>query len=104
MPNAIDRLQNCLGRDPAHNHVDELHAGADIDYAVDRFCFASRGGDFGPDQVVLLRQAICWSGMSQIRVNRPEEYDEQLEARLTRAGIRWSLDGFLSADFIFLTL
>lgn len=98
MTNAIERLQRCLGLDAVHNHVDELSAGANLDYAVDRFCFASRGGDFGPDQVVLLRQAVRWSGMSQIRVNRPEEYDEQLEARLTRAGIRWSSDGFLSAE------
>ena len=98
MPNAIERLQRCLGRDPAHNHLNELRAGAGLDYAVDRFCFASQGKDFGPDQVVLLRQAIRWSGMPRIRVNRPEEYDDQLEDRLTRAGIRWGLDGFLSAE------
>ena len=70
-----------------------------LDYAVDRFGLARRSSEYiGPDEIVLLRQVIRWSGMTNIRVDRPINQPNDFDKWLNNAGVRWSSSGYLSAD------
>ncbi len=78
---------------------DQLSCFPNIDYSVNRFGLARCSvGDFGPDQIVLLRQAIRWSGMDEVRVDRPLHQPKQMDQWLKNAGVKWTPGGYLSAE------
>jgi len=79
---------------------DKVEGEPDLDNAVDRFGIArSSRADrlLGPDEIVLLRQVIRWSEMSDIRVDRPSGQYKEMNEWLKSAGTIWSPGGYLSA-------
>lgn len=96
---SIDRLKAYLGSSEKINFPDKLSFFVPtFNYAVDRFGMAyGESKILGSDEIVLLRQAIRWSGMTDIRLNRPSNYPE-IEKLLEKAGLKWSLNGYLLAE------
>jgi ATP-dependent DNA helicase RecQ len=65
-------------------------------YAIYRFLLSwSQAGELGADQAVLLRQALRWSGVTDLFVgDRPASY-ETLKYSLRKVGVDWSDSGRL---------
>jgi ATP-dependent DNA helicase RecQ len=99
VPDAIQRLKAYLGHTGEVISPDKLPGLPNLDYSVDRFGMAYLPAkELGPDQIVLLRQAVRWSGMEDIRVDRPSEQPEQMDHWLRNAGMAWGPSGYLSAE------
>jgi ATP-dependent DNA helicase RecQ len=92
------RLRSALlERRPPDISVSNLPLQPTFAYAVERFLSAwSQSRVFGPDEVVLLRQAIRWSNLESILVG--QKPDEECWLNLQRAGIEWGFDGHLRAN------
>ena len=95
MTDPTGRLRSALqNRRPPEAHQPCLPLQPTFDYAVERFLSAwSRSGVFGPDEAVLLRQAIRWSNLESILVGTKP--DEECWQNLQRAGIQWGWDRHL---------
>ena len=66
-------------RDIAWPH--KLAGVPNLDYGIDRFGLARssrKDNVLGPDEIVLLRQAVRWSGMPEIRVDRPSDQPDEM--------------------------
>lgn len=74
-----------------------FHGKPNLEYSVDRFGLAYNG-ILGPDQIVLLRQALRWSGMEGIGIKQPLGQSEKMNQWLKNAGMKWTSNGFLSAE------
>lgn len=99
MPDAIQRLKAYLGQTKELVLPDKLPDLPNLDYSVDRFGLAySTTESIGPDEIVLLRQAVRWSGMTGIRVDRPSGQSDQIDQWLMNAGVTWTPSGHLSAE------
>ena len=96
-PDAIQRLKGYLGQRKEEGFPSNVLGLRNLDYCVDRFGLAYRtAGSFGPDEVVLLRQAVRWSGMKEIRVDRPVQQLEEMDDWLRNAALTWTQTGYLS--------
>jgi len=79
-------------RTPPAATSDALPSRPDFSYAVLRLLNAwSQAGKFGPDQAVLLRQALRWSPSSSVLIG-PKPGDDDLLSSLKCAGIEWGWD------------
>lgn len=96
MPDPLQRLRTCFGQDDDPG-TGRLPSKPGFDYAVDRFRLAYQQGSLGPDQVILLRQAIRWCGMPQISIQKPADTPEEFDSWLQKAGVSWAPHGALSA-------
>jgi ATP-dependent DNA helicase RecQ len=78
--------------------VEKVSAHCGTEYVVWRLKQAWReGSPFGPDQAVLVRQAVRWSGATLFVPSLPQA----LRGPLLQAGVRWSEAGTLSAEPFF---
>ena len=99
MADAIQRLKAYLKNTKEEILPGNLSDSPNIDYSVDRFGLAfQRTGRLGPDEIVLLRQAVRWSGMDEIRVDRPTDQPELMDQWLRNAALTWTPSGYLSAE------
>jgi ATP-dependent DNA helicase RecQ len=72
---------------------DVLPNKPDFSYAVLRFLNSwGHAGKFGPDQAVLLRQALRWSTSSSVFIGSKPASDETQFSSLQSAGIVWGWD------------
>lgn len=77
----------------------ELPDEPSFGYAVARFALArSQSQTFGPDETVLLRQALRWSGQPHLLVDRPAPPPPGLDGWLRKAGVSWSAAGHIHAE------
>ena len=97
MFDAIQRLKTFIKEPPQEQNI-SLPSSPELGYAVERFRMAYQtSGLLGPDEIVLLRQAVRWSKMSDIRIDRPTHQSEQLDQWCSNAGLSWSASEYLSA-------
>jgi ATP-dependent DNA helicase RecQ len=90
----LGKLRSALrARRPSVEPIPPLPAAPSFAYAVDRFLSAwGQAGNFGPDQAVLLRQALRWSKQEAIFVGpKPAENAEGWRT-LENAGVEWGYD------------
>jgi len=105
MPDAIQRLKAYL-KQSFDALPDTLSGLTNLDYSVDRFGLAYRTtGRLEPAEIVLLRQAVRWSGFigrNGIPVGYSLEqqvsYTEKTNQWIRNAGVKWTTNGFLSAE------
>ena len=87
-----------IGGAPPPDSVSFVSCGQpNLVYAVDRlFASWAHAGSFGPDQAVLLRQALRWSPSSSLLVGIKPPEDPDFLRCLQNAEINWSPMGQLS--------
>ncbi len=99
MYDPIPRLKDMIARNAVAASNGALPSCPTASYAIERFGLAfGATGQVGADEAVLLRQAVRWSGMPYLHVERPDWFDELGENFLRQAGVTWSSNGFLSAE------
>lgn len=99
MSDPIERLRAYLRNTKENVFPEESSDKPDLECAVDRFGMTYRDSmTLGPDEIVLLRQFVRWSGMQDIRVDRPSKQSEKIDIWFRKAGIDWSSTGYLSAE------
>ena len=111
MPDAIQRLKDYLKQsfDVLPDKLPRLspdklprlskHDYTVLDYSVDRFGLAyHKTRTLGPDEIVLLRQVVRWSGMHQIGVKPTTEQAEQIDRWSKKTGVTWTKGVNLSAE------
>lgn len=97
MNDPLQQLRAALASDGGAP-VSELPSEPTFQYAVSRFALArALSKKFGPDEIVLLRQALRWSGQPHLLVGPPDLAHSGMRGWLQKAGIEWSSDGHLSA-------
>ena len=98
MHDEIQKLKEFLNNNNGDEPNFECASKPDFGYAVGRFCKSYHLKDqLSPDDVVLLRQCLRWSGLIDIRINRPVFNSDQLEILLKKSDMDWSSSGYLSA-------
>ena len=93
----IQKLKKYIKSGEAISPPKALLGVPNLDYSVDRFGLAYNG-TLGPDEIVLLRQALRWSGMKEIGIERPSGQSEEMDQWFKNAGMRWTSSGFLSVE------
>ncbi len=99
MTDALEKLRRALlARRPPQESIVPLPSEPKFAYAVDRLLSAwSQAGAFGPDQAVLLRQALRWSKQEAIFVGPKPAEDHEGWRMLEKAGVEWGRDNCLLA-------
>lgn len=100
MTDALGKLRNALrARRPPDEPILPLRAEPSFAYSVDRFLSAwAQAGTFGPDQTVLLRQALRWSNQESIFVGPKPAENADGWRTLENAGVAWGYDHNLRAQ------